>query len=66
MSHVHTFTDCAGAQRVTSDPADCDYPNLHGDPGEQAQAMFEALFPKGYTPKIDTRTPAQVAAGSPR
>jgi hypothetical protein len=29
--------------------------------GFNSQAMFEALFPKGYTPKIDVRTPRDVA-----
>lgn len=31
--------------------------------GAESQAMFEAMFPDGYTPKIDTRTPEQVKAG---
>ena len=33
-------------------------------PEYQSQAAFEAMFPVGYTPKIDTRTPAQVKAGA--
>jgi len=29
-----------------------------------AQRQFEALFAPGYVPKTDTRTPAQVKAGT--
>jgi hypothetical protein len=29
---------------------------------KNAQAAFEAMFPEGHTPHVDTRTPKQVEA----
>jgi hypothetical protein len=30
------------------------------DGAQAAQELFEGMFPQGYTPKIDTRTPADL------
>lgn len=32
--------------------------------GAESQRLFEALFPAGHKPKIDTRTPEDVALGA--
>jgi len=32
---------------------------IEGSPAA-SQAMFEAMFPEGHTPKVDTRTPADL------
>lgn len=35
-------------------------------PRSSSQALFEAMFPAGHIPKIDTRTPKDVAAQAAR
>jgi hypothetical protein len=41
MAHVHTFTDLYGAQRVTSYPEECDYPDLH--PAQENPSDVQAV-----------------------